>query len=193
MIRRPSFDMCIFVSSRLSQAYRFFRECLRSRGKVRHLRGLGATRTPPRRGRPTLSSAPEALRNRGGLPGELLLGVGRPWRPPVPKPAKSSAPSERGVRPGSESRSSPLRRTRRVLLYAHATNWPGIAPPRRPAFAPPLTAGSDAGGSGWPPSTGLTMSSQDFPIIRQSGSTNCCLAIGSRPDKPKQPQLGVRH
>ncbi len=28
---------------------------------------------PPRRGRATLSSAPKALGNRGGLPGELLL------------------------------------------------------------------------------------------------------------------------
>jgi hypothetical protein len=30
-----------FESSVCSQGYRFFRECLRSRGKVRHLRGLG--------------------------------------------------------------------------------------------------------------------------------------------------------
>jgi hypothetical protein len=54
-------------------------------------------------------------------------------------PAKSSAPHENRVRPGSETRPSPPERMRHVLLDAHAANWPGFAPLRWRVFGPPLT------------------------------------------------------
>ncbi len=47
-----------------------------------------------------------------------------------------AASVERSATPPSPS---PPGRARHVLLYAHAANWPGFAPPRWPVFALPMT------------------------------------------------------
>ena len=62
-------------------------------------------------------------------------------QPPIPKPAKSPPLPERRVRPGCELWPSPPRRTRRVEFYAQPPNWPGLPPPRWPAFIAALTLG----------------------------------------------------
>ena len=50
---------------------------------------------------------------------------------------RSAAPLPRPRR--THFKPSPPGRTRRVVLDAHAANWPVFAPPEWPVFTPPLT------------------------------------------------------
>jgi hypothetical protein len=77
-------------------------------------------------------------RNRTGARPKPLM---RKPQPPIPNPANSPRFLKAASAPAAKPRPFPPGRPRRIVLFAHAANWPGFAPPRWPAFAPPLTQG----------------------------------------------------